>query len=452
MRTGASAARHGRGAERAPGVIAVITSRNMPPVAQSVDAAGWRQHAAPRSGHPLQRPDLAVVVAETFEQARARGRSRARRVRRTSAAGRHGAAPREMRSRPTRAIGPPSRSAAISTQAAAGAARARRPDLPHADRAPQPDGAACAPSRSWERRPPDRLRRDRRASAIRAQNLAEAIRGLAPDARACRSIPSSAAASAARASRGRTRRSAALAAQGHAAAGALVLTRRQMFTSQRPSPADAAGERARPRSGTASSSRCATTRTTTRRSVDEFMEPTGLVAVASLYSCANVEIDATAGAARRSGRRRTCGRRASRAARSGSRPRWTSSRRSWASTRSSCDSRNYAEIDESTGNPLVEQVAARLLRARRRALRLGAARPASRRRCATVAGWWATAWRPPTYPANFRPAGAKAIMHADGTVRDAVRHAGPRHRHVHDPDADRRRCARRVAPSERARR
>ena len=84
--------------------------------------------------------------------------------------------------------------------------------------------------------------------------------------------------------------------------------------------------------------------------------------------------------------------------------RWTS----WP-TRSAMDPlelrlKNYAERDPTSDKPVLEQGAARLLRAGRRAVRLGAARPRAARRCATATSWSAGAWPRGIWDAMQMPA------------------------------------------------
>ena len=68
----------------------------------------------------------------------------------------------------------------------------------------------------------------------------------------------------------------------------------------------------------------------------------------------------------------------------------------------------------------------------RRALRLVAARPPARRRCATATGWWAGAARAAAYPANIGAGAARVSLGPDGQAAVQIAGARDRHRHLHD--------------------
>ena len=103
--------------------------------------------------------------------------------------------------------------------------------------------------------------------------------------------------------------------------------------------------------------------------------------------------------------------------------------------------KNYAEKDPESGKAVVEQVAARVLRARRREVRLVEAHHRSRARCATATRSSAGAWRRRRIRRAARQAAATARILPDGTCVGARGLAGDRLRHVHGDDADRRRRA-----------
>ena len=94
------------------------------------------------------------------------------------------------------------------------------------------------------------------------------------------------------------------------------------------------------------------------------------------------------------------------------------------------------------GTAVVEQVAARVLRARRRALRLAPPRRRAGLDARRPLAPSASAWRPrPTRPTAARPTRCVRLL-PDGSAIVALGDAGPRHRHLHGDDAGRRRRAR----------
>ena len=104
--------------------------------------------------------------------------------------------------------------------------------------------------------------------------------------------------------------------------------------------------------------------------------------------------------------------------------------------------RNYAETDADSGKPLSSKHLRECYR-RPPSASAGRGGRGSRARCARATRSSAGAWRTATYPAH-RMAGVGAAPHCCPTaaVRRAIGHAGPRHRHLHDDDAGRRRDAR----------